>query len=244
MRNRTLIILSASAVCVGGLALIFGSKNSESVTAPDSSLEQTAEVSAPEKMNDLKPGSGDQAAPSVVAEPELDRKPDRTEVTKVWKDFAYAKELNSFGLLSQKALLLPADKIVKARLLKDERFLTSLEPLLKVVPLDADTSILQNEALDFVFEALNSEMRSAAIEILKNVVADASVENGSAVMADRKSMAGVKAEAMFNLASSEPSAKSDIEHLLPGPVSKKIWENVQQRQESNLAESAKLQVSK
>lgn len=240
MRNRTLIILSASAVCVGGLALIFGSNNTEQVSAPESSLEQTAEVSAPENMNDLKPGSSDQAAPSVVAQP----KPDRKEVIKVWKDFARTKDLASFGLLNQKALLLPADKVVKARLMKDERFLTSLEPLLKVVPVDADTSVLQNQALDFVFEALNSEMRSAAIEILKSVVADGSVENAAVDLADRSALAGVKAEALFNLASAEPSSKSDIESLLPGPVSKKIWENVQQRQESNLAESANLQVSK
>lgn len=240
MRKRALVILSASAVCVGGLALIFGSKNTESVTAPDSSLEQTAEVSAPEKMNDLKSGSSEQAAPSVVAQP----RPDRTEVQKVWKEFSHTKDLQDFGLLNQKALLLPADKIVKARLMKDERFLESLEPLLKVVPVDADTSDLQNQALDFVFEALNSEMRSVAIEVLKNVIADGSVENASVDMADRSAMAGVKAEALFNLASSEPSAKSDIESLLPGPVSKKIWENVQQRQESNLGESANLQVSK
>jgi hypothetical protein len=240
MRNRTLIILSASAVCVGGLALIFGSKKTEQVSAPETSLEQTAEVSAPEKMNDAKPGSGEPAAPLAVAQTKVDR----TAETKVWKEFAYTKDLQDFGLLSQKALLLPADKIVKARLMKDERFLMSLEPLLKVVPVDADTSILQNEALDFVFEALNSEMRSAAIEVLKSVVADTSVENASVDLADRSALAGVKAEALFNLASSEPSAKSDIEHLLPGPVSKKIWENVQQRQESNLAESAKLQVSK
>ncbi|MNK88557.1 hypothetical protein D3C87_1085220 [compost metagenome] len=240
MRKRTLIILSASAVCVGGLALIFGSKNTELVTAPESSLEQTAEASAPDKINDLKPGSSEPAAPSVVAKATQDR----TEVTKVWNDFARTKDLESFGLLNQKALLLPADKIVKARLMKDERFLTSLEPLLKVVPVDADTSILQEQALDFVFEALNSEMRSAAIEILKNVAADGSVENSAVDMADRSALAGVKAEALFNLASAEPNSKSEIESLLPGPVSKKIWENVQQRQESNLAESANLQVSK
>lgn len=240
MRTRTLIILSASAVCVGGLALILGSKNSESVTAPESSLEQTAEASATENKNNLKPGSSDQAAPSVVVHP----KSDRTEVNKVWKEFSRAEELNSYGHLSQKALLLPEDKIVKARLMKDERFLSSLEPILKVVPVDADSGILQNQALDFVFEALNSEMRSTAIEILKNVVADASVENTSADLSDRSAMAGVKAEALFNLASAQPGAKSDIESLLPGPVSKKIWENVQQRQESNLAESANLQVSK
>ena len=240
MRKRTLIILSASAVCIGGLALIFGSKNTESVTAPDSSLEQTAEVSASEKINDLKSESSEQAAPSVVAQPQ----PDRTEVLKIWKEFAHTKDLQDFGLLSQKALLLPADKIVKARLLKDERFLESLEPLLKVVPVDAETSDLQNQALDFVFEALNSEMRSVAIEVLKNVIADGSVENSSVDMADRSAMAGVKAEALFNLASSEASSKADIEQLLPGPVSKKIWENVQQRQESNLGESANLQVSK
>ena len=240
MRTRTLIILSASAVCVGGLSWILGSRNSESVTAPESSLEQTADASASEKLNNLKPGSSDQAAPSVVVQPQ----PDRTEVNKVWKEFARAEELNSYGHLSQKALLLPEDKIVKARLMNDERFLTSLEPILKVVPVDADSGILQNQALDFVFEALNSEMRSAAIEILKNVVADASVENTSADLSDRSAMAGVKAEALFNLASAEPKSVSEIESLLPGPVSKKIWENVQQRQESNLAESAKLQVSK
>lgn len=240
MRNRKLIILSASVVCIGGLALILGSnKDAESVSTPGSSLEQTAQETT-EKINDLKPGSSDVAAPSVVVLP----KPDRTEIVKVWNEFANKEDLASFGVLYQKAVLLPQDKVVKARLMKDERFLSSLEPLLKTVPIDAETSTMQNQALDFVFDALNSDMRSAAIGILKNVIADGAIEYSSGDIADRTALAGVKAEALFNLAAAEPSAKAEINSLLPGPISKKIWENVQQRQESNLAESARFQVSK
>lgn len=239
MRTRALIILSASVVGIGGLALIFGSqKDSESVATPGTALEQTATETATEKIAESsKPGSSTPAAPSVVS-------PEKAEMAKEWKKFPHPEDLQSFGVLHQKAMLLPEDKIVKARLMKDERFLESLEPLLKMAPVDADTATMQNQALDFVFEALNSDMRRAAIEILKNVVADGSIENSAMDMGDRGVMAGVKAEALFNLASADPASKADIETLLPGPVSKNIWANVLQRQESNLAESARLQVSK
>lgn len=248
MRNKALIILSASVVGIGGLALIFGSqKNTESATAPEAAVEQTAnEMTAVDgKVASDKTGSSptapdsrsSQAAPVVVSAA-------KAENAKEWKKYPHTQELQDFALIQQKALLLPADKVMKERLMKDERFLASLEPLLKIAPVDAESETMQNQALDFVFEALNSEMRSAAIEILKNVVADGSIENSSMDMTDRNVMAGVKAEALFNLASAEPSSKSDIETLLPGPVSKNIWSNVLQRQESNLAESATIAVSK
>lgn len=238
MRKKALIILSASVVGIGGLALIVGSKNTESVTAPEAAQEQTTNstASTDEKVASEKPGSS-AAAPVVVSAA-------KAEIAKEWKNYPHAEELAGFSLIQQKALLLPEDKIVKARLMKDERFLATLEPLLKMAPVDHESATMQNQALDFVFEALNSEMRSEAIAILKNVIADGSIENSSMDMTDRGVMAGVKAEALFNLASADPTAKSDIESLLPGPVSKNIWSNVIQRQESNLAESAKIAGSK
>lgn len=159
---------------------------------------------------------------------------------KVWEEYPRASDLKKYARLSEKALLLEPDKIVKRRLLADEDFLKGLETLLKTPPVDQESIRAQNTALDFVLEALNTDLRAVAVEVLRNVVADPAVENHSMTAQDRQVLAGIKAEALFNWSAVDTEAAMEIPGLLPGQVSEKIWENVQKQQENNLAESAAL----
>lgn len=158
----------------------------------------------------------------------------------VWQDYSRTEDLKKYARLSEKALLLEPDKIVKRRLLADEEFLKGMEVLLKTPPVDQETRQAQNAALDFILESLNTDLRSVAVEVLRNVVADPGVENQSMTPQDRQVLAGIKAEALFNWSAVDSDAAMEIPGLLPGQVSEKIWENVQKQQENNLAESAAL----
>ncbi|WP_374030539.1 hypothetical protein [Bdellovibrio bacteriovorus] len=234
MRIRTLVMLSG-AITVLGVGLIVMSEKSKPETESQAAPTQEAPAANPvesEKETAIAAGTKP-AAMDVIKSSQT--------MPVVFKEFKQARDLKKYADLSHKALLLEPDKIVKRRLLKDEDFLKSLEALLKTAPNDEESQQMQNSALDFVFEALNTDMKSAAIEVLKGVVADATVENSAVNEMDRKVLAGVKAEALHNWAAADPSAESSINSLLPGPVSQKIWANVKHQQESNMGESAMLQ---
>lgn len=237
MRTRTLIILSVSLTCLGvGLTLYSQSrKNPETESQATPVREEAPAVSPMDKEKEKAVAAGKVENPAASSV--------KSEVLAVWKDYKYSRDLQRYADLSRKALLLEPDKLVKRRLLKDENFLRSLETLMKTAPVDEPSQAMQNSALDFVFEALNTDMRPVAIEILKNVVADPTVENTAVSEMDRKVLAGVKAEALYQWSAVDPAAERSINGLLPGPVSEKIWVNVQNQQQSNLAESAMLQAS-
>lgn len=237
MRMRTLVILSVSLTCVGiGLSLYLKSQKSHESESQMTPVREEAPAVNPianEKEQAVAAGAIQIPAASSVA----------PEVAALWKDYKYTHDLQKYADLGKKAILLEPDKLVKRRLLKDENFLRSLEALVKTAPVDEQSQSMQNSALDFVFESLNTDMRQVAIEILKNVVADPTVENTRVNEMDRKVLAGVKAEALYQWSAVDPSAERSINGLLPGPVSEKIWVNVKKQQESNLGESAMLQAS-
>src|SRR5438445_9490238 len=79
---------------------------------------------------------------------------------KVWQEFKYSKELDKYATLEKKALLLEHDKVAKRKLLRDPAFIHSLQPLLTTVPVHDEAAHLQNAAVDFLFEALKSDLRS------------------------------------------------------------------------------------
>lgn len=237
MKIRTLVILSGGILVLGVGLMVIGEKQkpeTESQVAPAQEVPATSPISF-EKETAIAAGTKPAAMDVINPTP---------AVPVVFQEFKRKHELSRYADLNRKALLLEPDKIVKRRLLKDEAFLKSLESLLKTAPADEESQKMQNTALDFVFEALNTSMRSAAIEVLKNVVADATVENSAIHEMDRRVLAGVKAEALHNWSAADPTAETSINGLLPGPVSQKIWANVKQQQESNLGESAMLQVGK
>ncbi|UXR63207.1 hypothetical protein EZJ49_08965 [Bdellovibrio bacteriovorus] len=237
MRTRTLIILSVSLTCVGiGLTMYSNSRKApESESQATPVREEAPAVSPIENEKEQAVAAGEIKTPAAgVAKP---------EIIAVWKDYKYSRDLQKYTDLGKKAILLEPDKLVKRRLLKDENFLRSLETLMKTAPVDEASQAMQNSALDFVFESLNTDMRQVAIEVLKNVVADPTVENTAVNEMDRKVLAGVKAEALYQWSAVDPSAERSINGLLPGPVSEKIWVNVKKQQDSNLGESAMLQAS-
>ncbi len=153
------------------------------------------------------------------------------------KPFENKKELNDYSLLRKKIFLTDKEKLQKQNFLKNEPFITRLKDLFKAPSIYSNSEDQQNAAVDFLLDALNSENSTAAAEVLRSIIQDPSTENENLSMADRETLAGVKAEVLYKWTAQEPLKASEIQQWLPGPVSQKIWKNVLAQQEMNQAES-------
>ena len=174
------------------------------------------------------------AAATMVTSPSvIEKVADST----VFKEYAHKEDLTRFSAIAQKALPSSADQAARNDLLKDEELINSLKPLLTTAAQNLSEQQLQNSALDMLFAALNSDSRDIAVGVLKEVVASSGVESDAVPQNERQQLAGIKAEVLMAL-SAHPKFQEDLTAIFPGPVTGKIWQNVQERQKSNLAESA------
>jgi hypothetical protein len=100
----------------------------------------------------------------------------------------------------------------------------------------AEEKTLQDQALSFLIESVKAGEPNAQMA-LASVIADAGVEDGNAPRPVQQFKAELKAQALYEWSSYEPALSSELQALLPGPVSKKIWQNVVDQQANNAAES-------
>lgn len=157
---------------------------------------------------------------------------------KAFKDFVYTKELRDYMHLKTKVFMNEEEKIRKAQLLADTGFVREAGELLrKPAAIDSEDFDRQSRVMDLLFEALESPSKSVAIEALRDVVEDTQIENDKLDVEARRSLAGVKAEVLYQWSALDPMRASDIQAWLPGPVSQKIWRNVLEMQNNNRLES-------
>ncbi len=145
--------------------------------------------------------------------------------------------LNEFARLELKAFLTDEEKAARASALKDDAFLREIGRVLVSRGLDETTKRDQYQAIDALLSA-QSEGSKSASEILASVVADAQVEDPKIGKEVRQNLAGIKAELLYKWTAQDASAQ--VEDLLPGPVSRQLWSNVQDSQSRNEAESQTL----
>jgi hypothetical protein len=146
-------------------------------------------------------------------------------------------KLNEIARLDRKAFLSDDEKAFRTNLLKDETFLREISRVLTSHELDQTTKREQYQAIDALLAA--QEIGSpAASTLLAGVVSDAQVENETIAKDVRANLAGIKAEVLYKWTSQDNTARP--ESLLPGPVSRQLWSNVQETQSRNEAESRTL----
>nr|WP_295906244.1 hypothetical protein [uncultured Bdellovibrio sp.] len=162
---------------------------------------------------------------------------DSASVSPVWQNFIYKSELREYRQLHAKIFLTDEEKVFRKDLVKNEQVLRSLQELLQTPAMDDNSTQMQNAALDLLFEALQTSADGEAARVLKAVVSNPTVEDKSVNLETRKSLAGVKAEILFQMSSMHPQTAQELERLLPGPVSQQLWSNVKAQQQNNLAES-------
>ncbi len=147
--------------------------------------------------------------------------------------FEFKKELDLWGDLKKRLFLSEADLAEKNRLLTNTALLRALGLRLTEPSVAQSVVESQDAAVDLLVEALKSGDRETASDVLKSVVEDPQIENSAMAPQVREHMAGVKGEIMLRWAALVPEDAANIERSLPGPISKKIWDNVKKRHESN-----------
>ncbi|WP_374029085.1 hypothetical protein [Bdellovibrio bacteriovorus] len=227
-------------VIVGGVMLVMTSSRSEKVEeeapAQETGVGETEvmEAKAPSPVAPAVKAPAVQEGKKSVAETKALL--DKAEA--VFRDFPYKKDLEEYKKIHTKVFLTPEERNFRKDLLNNHRAIASMKDLLLVPATKPDQESMQNAALDLLLEGLQKSAGGEAAQVLKDVVADAVVED-SKVDADlRKSLGGIKGEILYQWSSLYPQSQGDLERMLPGPSSQKIWANVKAQQESNLAESA------
>lgn len=150
--------------------------------------------------------------------------------------FAHQEDLNQYRELKKRVLGSADDELERSRLKSDTVLLDSFRDLLKSPASGEQTRANQEAALDLLFEALKDHSTQAE-SILQGVIQDAQIESSALTPAVRENLAGIKAEALYQWSALDPAKAQTLQSWLPGPVSQKIWRNILDRQESNLAES-------
>jgi hypothetical protein len=143
--------------------------------------------------------------------------------------------LNSYAQLKTKVLPSAEEQSARERLLKDARFLRATGDRLLKVPLLPIGE--QDVAIDLLIEALQGGDQQAAKAVIGEIVSDNQVEDTKLPTDVREQLAGIKAEVIYHYTAYRPEEVGQVSSSLPGPVSRKIWNNVTEAQKNNLAES-------
>jgi len=148
--------------------------------------------------------------------------------------------IDEYSKLKRQVLPKDDSEAAKSRLMHDEQLLASLKPVFGAAPATAQEIGWQNAAIDYLFDARAQAASEAALGVLRSIVEDPSVEKNEVTVDARAALAGVKAEVMYRWVALEPSRADEIQRLLPGPISRKIWDNVIAAQKQNRLESVAL----
>ncbi|MBX3021882.1 MAG: hypothetical protein KF799_09420 [Bdellovibrionales bacterium] len=152
--------------------------------------------------------------------------------------FQFQKELTTYLDLQTKVFLNDVEKREREDLLHNTLLIRALGARLKVASRSMEVMREQDAAIDLILEALKEGDKTAAAEVLREVVQDGQVEDAKMEKTAREQLAGLKAEVLYQWSATNPQIASNLQTWLPGPVSKKIWDNVVRMQQSNAAESA------
>lgn len=157
---------------------------------------------------------------------------------KVWSDFKYADEIASYSVIQSKVFLSEDEKALRKKFLEDQDMLRSFKSILLIPAQDMKTMKMQNAALDILFESFELDPQGISLELFKDVISNPTVEDAQLSSQERQAVAEIKAEILFRVSAAVPESRAELESLLPGPVSQRLWQNVVAQQKSNLAESA------
>lgn len=237
---RKLAVSAAVIVGVGVGAYLLSGLSEEKNKGPESSQETPANSSPAPSLPSEAVVQAEAPASTTLLE---GKKTEHRPQDKTFADFKYRADLEKYLGIRKKVLLAKDEEREKKNLLQDRALIQSMKSLL-LVEASQENADLQNAALDFLFEALQSGASDEVTAVLQAVVADGTIENTTSSLESRKALAGVKAEVLLNWSSIDPKANAQIEASLPGPVSQKIWSRVKAHQDNNVAESETLQNKK
>jgi hypothetical protein len=160
--------------------------------------------------------------------------PAAPKTTKSDRIHALGPKLSEYSQLKKMVLISAENKEKKNQLLNDVALLQELGRFLRQ-PGDSEleSQHLQSLAIDLLLEARAKGDSLTAEKSLRSIAADNRIEDKSVSLKDRKALAGIKAELLYQWAAQEPQIASSMPELLPGPMSQMIWQNIQEAQARN-----------
>ena len=153
-------------------------------------------------------------------------------------DSAEKARLAEYAQIKAKVFTTELEKTRRQTLYGDTVFLKKLGQVVST-PTSA-TNDEKNAAVDLLIEAASQGHSDLANALIKDVVADKTIEDSSMAMDVREDLAGLKAELIYRWVADQPARASDVASAIPGPVTSQIWKNVQAQHEQNRLESTTL----
>ncbi len=152
-------------------------------------------------------------------------------------------QLQSFQNLQLKSVMTPDEEKARLEMLKDGDLIAKIAVTLRsrAAQKDPQYEEKQNEAIDFLVEALKEGNEQAATDAIWDQIRDNQVEDMNIPLKERQVLAGIKGELLYHATALRPDTFQDVDMDLPGPVSQKIWQNVQEQHRANL-EGSQLEV--
>lgn len=147
--------------------------------------------------------------------------------------------IEEFKTLQAKVFKTDQDRAQIKKVTQNSAYLYELSEYLRNVASVKNPEFRENQniAIDILVEALKEGDSEAAKAALFEIIKDPQIENASLDMSVRESLAGVKADVLYQGSALKPELFTQVESILPGPVSQKIWKNIQQKQAENFADS-------
>lgn len=144
-------------------------------------------------------------------------------------------QLKQLRSIKAKVFRTEADDVVVKAFIQNPDNLQSLVSLLTdSTSLQATTAAEHQAAVDVLLEAAKTGNSKISQESILTVISDKQVEDQTATEAVRELHAGIKAELMYGAAFID---QRTIQNYVPGPVSQKIWDNVQAAFAENITAS-------
>jgi hypothetical protein len=234
MRNKILLGIIATIAVVGLiLAAVRGPKKEDTAALP-APIPTASQLGISKEVSPAKETLTTAALPAVAGPAVKGEKPAPLKEVPA----PFAPELNRYIVIKNKVFMNDEEKALRKSFLQNNEMLSALGEFLKTPA--AETKTLEaerNAATDLLLEAVKAGPNAAAEAALQGVIADGAVENPQLDQKARQSLAGIKAEVLYHWSAINPDKAPEMKSWLPGPVSAKIWQNVEHAQAQNVAES-------
>jgi hypothetical protein len=229
MQKKHLVLAAVILILIlaGGIFLRKDPSQSQNPTASAATADEAKSQSEKSEMIEVPKGSaGIPSGSSMLVPP--------SQLTK-WNPEVKEK-LKAFQALQVKSVMTAAEEEARLQYLQDADLIAQVSASLRSrgAQNDPQAEENQNTAIDVLIEALKEGNEQAATDAIWDQIRDNQVEDASIPLKERKVFAGIKGELLYHATALRPDVFQDVEMDLPGPVSQKIWRNVQAQHESNL----------
>ncbi len=233
MQKKHLVLAAIILILIiaGGIFLRKDPSSSQSPASPAVAVsgEDSAKTDKPAVIEVPKGQAGIPSGSSMLVPP--------SQLTK-WSP-EVKERLKAFEALQMKSVMTAAEEEARLQYLQDADLIAQVGASLRSRGAQNDPQAEENQniAIDVLIEALKEGNEQAASDAIWDQIRDNQVEDASVPLKERKVFAGIKGEILYHATALRPDIFQDVEMDLPGPVSQKIWRNVQAQHESNLEAS-------